>query len=106
MGEARGVVLQSDEVDVEVDVPYGDFSECPAKWGENVEEIRVLLDHSVIEIDVPPTDAPIPRDHLWPEAVPCIDAAVICYNSADRSSFRPVETLLREPFSGSNGSYL
>lgn len=50
---------------------------------------------SVVEIDVAPTDAPILRDQLWPEAVPSIDAVVICYNSAERNSFKPVEPLLR-----------
>lgn len=53
---------------------------------------------TVIEIDVALTDGHIPRDHLWPEAVPSIDGAVICYSSADRASFKPVESLLRECF--------
>ncbi|KAF5355854.1 hypothetical protein D9756_003782 [Leucocoprinus leucothites] len=50
---------------------------------------------TVIEIDIALTDAHIPRGHLWPEAVPCLDGAVICYDSADRNSFKPVEQLLR-----------
>ncbi|EKM83863.1 hypothetical protein AGABI1DRAFT_32846 [Agaricus bisporus var. burnettii JB137-S8] len=50
---------------------------------------------TVIEIDAAVTDNHIPRDHLWPQAVPSIDGAVICYNAADRSSFVPMEHLLR-----------
>ncbi|KAF9453797.1 ras GEF [Macrolepiota fuliginosa MF-IS2] len=49
---------------------------------------------TVIEIDVSLTDGRIPRDHLWPEAVPSIDGVVICYNSGDRASFKSVEPLL------------
>ncbi|KAJ3575638.1 hypothetical protein NP233_g979 [Leucocoprinus birnbaumii] len=50
---------------------------------------------TVIEIDIATGDGHIPRGHLWPEAVPCLDGAVICYDSGNRSSFMPVEQLLR-----------
>lgn len=51
---------------------------------------------TIIEIDILLADGHIPRNHLWPEAVPCIDGAVICYDSADHASFKPVELLLRK----------
>jgi len=51
---------------------------------------------TVIEIDTSPDDAHVPKNHLWPEPVPSIDGAVICYDAGDRSSFKPVEQLVRE----------
>jgi len=51
---------------------------------------------TVIEIDTSPDDVQVPKNHLWPEPVPSIDGAIICYDAGDRSSFKPVEQLLRE----------
>lgn len=49
----------------------------------------------VIEVAIPNT-APGTEGSVWPKGLPRIDGVIICYDSSDGLSFRPVEGLLRE----------
>jgi len=48
----------------------------------------------VIDVDVP-TQVIDPDDLSWPGQLSRVDGAIICYDSSNEHSFRPVEGLLR-----------
>jgi hypothetical protein len=49
---------------------------------------------NVINVDVP-TRVINPDDLSWPGQLSRVDGAIICYDSSDEHSFKPVEGLLR-----------
>jgi hypothetical protein len=50
---------------------------------------------NVIDVDVP-TQAINQDDLNWPKQLSRVDGAIVCYDSSDEHSFRPVEGLLRK----------
>lgn len=49
---------------------------------------------TVIDVDVP-TRAINPGDLTWPGQLSAVDGAIVCYDSSNEHSFKPVEGLLR-----------